>query len=389
MFDVIIVGAGLVGCLSALLLSDRGYRCIIIEQNDPLDSASQKSAGGIYLQLQSQITALGDLAINSAIYLLPLIRETYPAWLRLQTRLPKIPLEITGGIIVAFTEDELQLLKNKNVIESQYGINSTIIDAKTIQELSTDFNPSIIGGSYAPEEGHCHPPSLLSMIFAELKKNQVEILTHTKLIQIFHGGTEVTIKLNNAVSLNAKKIIFAAGSNMGSLLALLGISHSISSLAIQMFALKPAKLRIPLLTRYAGVKLSVKQLANKALWIGGGWPAKTDHTKKDAIEICEESFQKNFYYACKVFPKINDTQIDTQWAGQAAWTTDGLPVIGVCPGFPDILLACGGNGFSLAPLFAELLTKLVIQQELPFDLAPFSLSRLCNEEKNVVGILPY
>jgi sarcosine oxidase, subunit beta len=112
-------------------------------------------------------------------------------------------------------------------------------------------------------------------------------------------------------------------------------------------------------------KLSLKQLADGAYLIGGGWPARvTDHAE-NRYEMLEESVTASLATARAVFPPVGACALAQAWAGLEAFTPDDLPIIGPIPGLDGLLLATGfsGHGFALSPQVGDILARLALDHE--------------------------
>ncbi len=379
-YDVVILGGGIVGLSSALHLSDLGYSCIVIDSFDLKKSASYNTAGGIYIQLQSQVTLLGKNITDQSLKLIPLAKEIYPSWLRLKERISGINFERTGGIIVASAENEMQGLVDKNKIEQDYQLGTSVLDAQEVQKLSSDFSKEILGATFMPDEGYCEPHNLIELIVEQLKKNKVKFALHSRVQNMTLGSSSVTLETVHNEVYHGDFLLLSAGCQNADLLNQLNINHGLYSLPIQMFSTKPSPINIPALTRYAGNKLSVKKMLNNSVWIGGGWPAQQQNAQNLEVGIISENIKSNLKCAAQVYPKLSHAKVNRAWGGYAAWTQDGLPIIGPCPNHPRVFLACGGNGFSLGPLYAELLSELIQGKESSINISHFLLSRFEQSE---------
>ena len=69
------------------------------------------------------------------------------------------PLDIheTGGLMVAETPDELQLLYDKQVIEREAGLETHVLTGRELREFAPYLADDLTGASYCPDEGHANP----------------------------------------------------------------------------------------------------------------------------------------------------------------------------------------------------------------------------------------
>jgi sarcosine oxidase subunit beta len=116
--------------------------------------------------------------------------------------------------------------------------------------------------------------------------------------------------------------------------------------------------------------LSLKQLADGAYLIGGGWPARVTHHAANRYEMIEESVAGSLETARAVYPPLAGLAVARSWAGLEAFTPDALPVIGPVPGLAGLLIATGfsGHGFALTPLIGALLAAFALGSGLAYDI---------------------
>ncbi len=105
--DVIVVGAGIVGCAIAYELTRRGASCIVIDSR-LIGMAATNAAGGILAPLAEfqRPGALVDLGLQSL--------QLYPRWVeQLREEVPEIDVEfqLSGVLRVAFSDGDMAELR--------------------------------------------------------------------------------------------------------------------------------------------------------------------------------------------------------------------------------------------------------------------------------------
>ena len=88
------------------------------------------------------------------------------------------------------------------------------------------------------------------------------------------------------------------------------------------------------------------------------------------------SIASNLSLACRVIPAIADLDLLRVWTGPVLATADEMPVIGEVPGCPGLLVCGGTYAFTLAPLWAEVLSSMVLQKPAPVPVADLGPARL-------------
>jgi sarcosine oxidase subunit beta len=109
-------------------------------------------------------------------------------------------------------------------------------------------------------------------------------------------------------------------------------------------------------------KLSLKQLADGAYLIGGGWPARIPDEAANRWDVLDDSVRASREIAGAVYPATSAVPLARSWAGLEAFTPDGVPLIGPVPGIEGLLVPAGfcGHGFALSPAVGDVLARLAL-----------------------------
>jgi sarcosine oxidase subunit beta len=98
-----------------------------------------------------------------------------------------------------------------------------------------------------------------------------------------------------------------------------------------------------------GRALSLKQCADGALLLGGGWLGDPTPDGR-SYTLRRESRRGNWAAACALFPPVRPLRCAGAWGGLQAHSPDDLPYIGSFSGLDGLTLALGSwYGFALAP----------------------------------------
>jgi len=387
-YDLAVVGGGIVGSLTALRCADQGLRCIVIEAEDYHRSASANSAGGIYAQLNPQMHAAQDNA-GHLLETVPFLKETTRAWLRLKQRLPELPLQVTGGMVVGCGDDDMHKLREKHYLEQSCGMRTQVFDRDQVRRLSPGISDAASGAIYSSDEGHCAPLTTLRLAQTALALAGVEMRTQTAVSAIERANGGSCLITSAGRELSAGTVVLACGAFLGRFLDGLHVTRHLTPLSIQMLAVSDSGAQIPFMTRRAGRKLSLKRVDQRRLWVGGGWAAQETPSGSWNAPISYENVRANLNEAIELFPGLAKARVAEIRSSRAAWTSDGLPMIGaVDSGKPGVFMAAGGNGYSLAPLYSELLCRLVLDQPTKFELSAYSPDRFSRNRRNNVRLVP-
>src|SRR5690606_19063137 len=113
--DTVIVGAGIAGLSTALFLARAGHEIVVLDRGRPNGLASGGNAGSLHAQLLSfDHGAKAEGGGSPAARTLPLQLQSIALWQELSRESARdIEVKITGGLMVAETEEQLAFLVGK------------------------------------------------------------------------------------------------------------------------------------------------------------------------------------------------------------------------------------------------------------------------------------
>lgn len=375
--DVLIAGGGLVGCLTALHLARSGVRCTVIDARAPLTGASLNNAGGLYFQLQPQATTFDALQTRQLSRLVSLIGAAHGAWQRLAISVNDTAFRYrSGGMILADDEAGEAILRQKHRQENAWGLRTEWLDADAVRALSPACAPQVRCGTFAADEGYCDTRALAHSVLTALRsQDRVRIRAGVSIVGAARDGEGIRLQLAGGERLRGGRLLLCLGAFTGDLLRMLGLHRAVQALPLQIHALLAPPGTVPIFTRYASQRLSLKQYASGEVIVGGGWPAEPDPDDRMGVRFSAQSERGNLDVASRIFPALRGLAPVARRGGWAAWTPDGLPNIGGHAAMPGVYTACGGNGYTLAPLYAELLAALALGHTPALSLDAFSPDR--------------
>src|SRR5438128_2724269 len=162
--DVLVIGAGVYGCATAYFLSRFGVNVMVVEADDIGSGASGANAGNLHLQLSpfSHADKSPDWVAEFA-RTLPFYVNALALWKRLDDELDcDIELRCPGGIMVAETDRQMQVLHEKVALEQTHGLPIEMIGCRELHRLAPYLADHMLGASYCPDEGMAN--ALLAVI---------------------------------------------------------------------------------------------------------------------------------------------------------------------------------------------------------------------------------
>lgn len=363
-FDVVIVGGGLIGSLSALSLADAGLRVLVLEKAVPGAEASSAAAGILAAQSESKVdSALFALAIES--------RERYvalSAMLRERTGLD-VGYRRCGVVDVAETDASLDELERAFAFQRAHGQRFERIDARALRELEPKLAGSLAGGVYFADDGQVDPPSLFVAVAQAAERAGVT----------FRSGTTVrSVRVEQRVAVGvevedgfiaADHVVVAAGA----------WSALVQGAQLAAGTVKPARGQI--------VELSLRSPPLDRVVFGrGGYVVP----RSDGRVLCGSTlefvgFQKDvtvsgvakiLAMATALVPALADAKISRMWSNFRPFSPDGAALVGDA-GVRGLTLATGHHrsGILFAPATAERVRQHIVEGKVE-RAEPWAPSRL-------------
>jgi glycine/D-amino acid oxidase-like deaminating enzyme len=351
--DVAIVGGGLAGTAVAYYLAGEGVDVVLLERSELNREASGTNAGSFHFQIAiHQLTAretessharlLSDVRMHS---------EAARLWGTLEAELAApLGVHTTGGLMVAETPDELQILHDKHLIEAEAGLETNVLEGDELHRFAPYLADDLLGGSFCPAEGHANPFLAAPLFALRAAERGAVIRTHAEVTSIAPGFRIET----SAGTLHASRIVNAAGAWANDLAAMSGLRLPIRVDGLHVNVTEPRQKVLEPLIQHIGRRLTLKQAENGTFIIGGGWPAQPEQ-RPSRYSTLWTSAAGNAAVAMRVMPALADVRIVRMWTGVMAFTDDLQPVVGEVAALPGYYTCIATTGFTLSPMIARLL----------------------------------
>ncbi|MDO9500840.1 FAD-binding oxidoreductase [Falsiroseomonas sp.] len=364
MFDVAVIGAGVMGCSTALFLARAGMKVVLLDRGAICREASGVNAGTLTMQM-------------TRAALIPYALRAHEMWLRMPEWCDGGHVLATAcpGLSVAFTEHEAAMLEERAHFRRQAGAPIELVTPARAREIEPGLSDRVIAAGHCRIDGftsayltgRAFRPALLNA-GVELRENcAVQGITPGFVLETAAGVVQ------------ARRIVLAGGVWLQDMAAWLGVTLPIKVLINQLVV---TERMAPLMRTVLGVAsglLSLKQYANGSVLIGGGWQGIGDRAR-GGLAVKPESFLGNVRLAAHTVPALRDARVVRAWLGLEAETADALPAIGPMPGIDDAwIIGSVHSGYTSGPYLGKLLAQAICGEatELPL----FPIDRLLAQEK--------
>jgi D-hydroxyproline dehydrogenase subunit beta len=195
-YDVVIVGAGIVGTACADECARGGMRVALLE--------SEIVGGGATAAGMGHIVVMDDSDAQFA-----LTRYSQQLWQSLRPHLPAdVEYEQCGTIWVAADEEEMAEVRRKQSGYSRRGVPVEILDQNALRQLEPNLRKGLAGGLLVPEDGVLYPPCAARFLSERAQAQGAKVHVGCKVSQIGNG----TVRLADGNRISAAVIVNATGS---------------------------------------------------------------------------------------------------------------------------------------------------------------------------------
>ncbi|WCT10155.1 FAD-dependent oxidoreductase [Mucilaginibacter jinjuensis] len=354
-YDVLIVGAGITGITTALMLQKAGKQCVVADSyvagfgtTGGTSAHLNTFADTTYAEAESAFGKEGAQlfadAINEGFDIINSNIKHYKIDCDYETK---------TGFVYAETDDEVKQLDDLYTGTQNVGVSINYTDDVP---TPVEYQKAVA----LPDQAQFHPLKYLQAIQQQFIELGGVVLNYTQVTEFEQSGGLFKVATNNN-PISARAIIYATHMPPG----------------VNVFNFRCAPYRSYVL----GVKLTddkypdalvydmqepyhyfrTHEIDGQKFLIAGGNDHKTGH------EDAEKAFEDLEKYIRKYY---NVSSVKYKWSSQYYVPVDGFPYIGQMPGEPQgVYCATGynGNGMMLGSIAAKILSDLVIGDEGKYE----------------------
>jgi glycine oxidase len=345
--DILVIGGGVIGLMTARELADAGASVTLVEMGDTGQQASW-AGGGILSPLYpwrfaGAVTALAGWS-----------QQVYPS---LCTELFETtgidPEYSTSGLMILDAEEHAEALAWATAEQVTLDTLSRSQIAEKEPGLQTDVREAL----WLADIGQIRNPRLTKALRTAIEP-KVTIREHEEVLELRVNSGKVQGVRTRAGDIDAERVVVCTGAWTAQLLAKLGRKPDIRPVRGQMilFYAKPGQIRHLTLyrERYVIPRRDGRVLIGSTLEDAGFEKRTTAEAKEELYRI-----------ATAMFPLLKRTPIEDHWAGLRPGSPSGIPYIGPYPGADGLYVNAGHfrNGLVTGPASARLLADLLLGRD--------------------------
>jgi glycine/D-amino acid oxidase-like deaminating enzyme len=365
------VGGGVTGAATAWYLARAGAQVTLVERDELGAASSGANAGSLHAQIQhATYVERGDAWARDYAPATRFLLQSIELWRSLSDDLAAdLEVSLSGGLLVAETQDQMRLIERKVAIEREQGLTPELLSAGDLRERAPYLAADLVGGELCPQEGKANPLLATAALARAAAAAGARILTGTTVHGLTREGAGF-VAHTSAGPIAARRVVSCGGIEAGAITAMLGAPQPITGMAIQASVTEVVTPLVGHLLYYAGGPLTLKQARAGSILIGGGWPARV---RDGAASVDPDSLLSNLALARRVVPALQGARLLRTWAGYVNASDSWLPLIGELASVPGLFIgAFPFMGFTAGPLVGRVLSELVCGRPAGADISDFA-----------------
>jgi glycine oxidase len=342
-WDVVVVGAGVIGCAVAREVARRGAKTMVVEARTVGAGATQASAG----VLAPYIEAPSDGPLHALTVQSLSLYDEFISSLGDESSV-SIEYRRCGTLEVAHDLKAAEHLKRLGEWVRSKDVDARWIDPSEVSRVEPAL-AATCGGLLVPSHGYVNAPQLTTALAAAARRHGAEVHTGRRVESIDDQGDSASVTAGGAIY-RARTVVVAAGSWSSDIARETTVAPVRGQLVrvrwegppIQRILWSEHCYLVPWLDRTLLVGATVEQVGFDERVTAGGVKALLNA-------------------ASAVLPGITDATFVDVRVGLRPATASGLPIIRRSDQHPAVIYATGHfrNGILLAPLTATLVADLL------------------------------
>jgi glycine/D-amino acid oxidase-like deaminating enzyme len=356
--DVLVVGAGISGAMTADLLSEAGHDVVVIDRRGPSKGSTPATTALVQYEIDVPLRDLRRMVGRDKAT--RAWRRARLAVLNLKGRIdelgigcrmsPRETLYLAGNQLTG------SALREEAEARAAAGLSARYL---TAGQLAERFGIDRAGAILSRDNLALDPVKLTIGLLDRSLERGARIYAPEEATEFTHAPDGVTVTTKSGHTISASQVVLATGYELVDMVKQ-DRHQIISTWAIATgrqtgSALVPGN---PLIWEASDPYLYLRTTHDGRIICGGEDAPFEDEEKRDAL-IGEKTARLTEKLA-HLLPRI-DPAPEFAWAGSFGTTATGLPLIGPVPNRPRIfaLMGYGGNGITFARIAAEMITTAI------------------------------
>ncbi len=408
--DVVIVGAGIAGISAAWFLNKAGLRVVVCEKGIVAGEQSSRNWGWIRQQGRDQAE-------------LPIVMESMRLWQDIADELDiDIGYRREGSFYLCENDADMADHDCFMAFAPDYGLGTRRLNRKQLEDLMPDCPARWQSALYTPDDGRAEPSLAVQAMARTLTQRGVRIIENCAVEHILTQNRQVTGVRTEHGEIRSRAVLCAGGAWSTFLLRSCGIR--LPQLTVKASVVRTAPTAMRFNGNASGSAVSFRRRLD-----GGYTVASSDYLeifpstahlgfmadflplmktswRKFRFRIPELTLDSNFKRhrilnpipsastVARIHSRLGDripafagVELVEAWSGMIDALPDVVPVLDRAATIAGLFIATGfsGHGFGIGPAAGKLMTGLIQNHAVEYDLNRFRLSRFSDGSKLELG----
>ena len=356
--DVLVLGGGISGALTAHYLIKAGIGCTVIDARTIGLGSTCASTSLLQYEIDTPLHQLIKMVgEKNAVRSYKLCETAIKKLAVLAKQVEMKDFEIKRSLYYAAYKKDINSLQEEFIARQQHGFKVEYLDESSIKKEFGFFSPgAILSETAAITDAYLLTHHLLRY---NIRKG-LSVYDRTGIVSIKHNLRNVQLKTQNGFTITAKKLVYATGYEVVNFIDKPIVKlHSTYAIASEPFS-EPQNFggKDAVIWNTSDPYLYMRTTSDNRIIIGGRDEEFFSATKRDKlIQSKAKQLQNDFK---KIFPAISFIP-EFSWAGTFGSTKDGLPYIGKYKKLANSFfsLGFGGNGITFSQAAGEIIASLI------------------------------
>ena len=374
--DIVIIGAGAIGCSIAYHLALRGARDLVVLEREMVGAGStSKAAGGIRAQFGTRVEI--EFSLRSIEF-----------FTRFEDEMG-VPCDYRqeGYLILLTDEPDVARFRRNVELQRSLGADVSLVGPDDARAIVPDLRvEDVLAAAWGPRDGYASPNDVVQAYAAQARARGVRILEGTPVTAIELSGDRVTAVVTPAGRIETRLVVNAAGPQAPLVGRMVGLDLPVDPRRRHIFVtgeFSGVRHPMPLvIDRGSGFYCRSEQ--RQILMSAGDVGATTEFTATVDWSVLDQTVDK----AVRRIPALEGASIHHAWAGLRPLTPDEHGILDWAPGVRGLYLAIGfcGHGFQHSPAAGQVVAEVLTGAPVGIDIADLSISRFAPETARGAGV---
>lgn len=375
--EIVIVGAGALGCAIAWQLAEHGKRDVLVIEKSGITHGSTWHAAGLVGQYRSR-EDLTRMMKSSVAILDKLQAETPIDW---------CPV---GSLRIASSAARWQEFQANAPKAARYGVGFELLDPTEAKRRFPAMSlEGVVGAAFVTGDGYVDPSSLTQAYASRARRRGVGIVEGATVTSFARKGGRIFAIATDRGTVTCETVVLAPGVWARALGRLAGLDLPVAALEHQYAVTEKREEITRDLPALRDPDFNFYLKPETGSFAIGGWEADTIAVHgsqmpvsfgRELLPDCLERLQPILEAATQRVPALAEIGLRQVINGPIPVSPDGEPILGLAPGMTNVHLAIGfTSGIAASGGAGEALAKWIVDGAPPYPLPSLDPARFQGE----------